>query len=104
MEKEAGIGCFFNSYEFMIFFPVVVSIYFIIPKRVKYLWLLVVSYYFYMSWNPKYAILIALSTVITYMSGILLGKCRDTETIKRKKLIVAGSVLSNLVILIFLNI
>ena len=48
----------FNSYDFMFFFPIVVLIYFIIPKRFRYIWILMTSYYFYMSWNPKYEILI----------------------------------------------
>lgn len=30
----------FNSINFMIFFPIVVLIYFIIPDKVKYIWLL----------------------------------------------------------------
>ncbi len=62
----------FNSYDFMFFFPIVVLIYFIIPKRFRYIWILMTSYYFYMSWNPKYAILIAISTIVTYFSGIFL--------------------------------
>jgi D-alanyl-lipoteichoic acid acyltransferase DltB (MBOAT superfamily) len=48
----------FNSVDFMLFFPVVIGIYFIIPKRLRVFWLLVASYYFYMSWNVKYVVLI----------------------------------------------
>ena len=62
----------FNSIHFLIFFPVVLAVYFIIPKKLRYLWLLVTSYYFYMSWNAKYAVLIAFSTVVTYLTGILI--------------------------------
>ncbi len=50
----------FNSIDFLIFFPVVVLFYFALPKRVRWIWLLGASYYFYMSWNPRYAVLIAL--------------------------------------------
>ncbi|MFI3213837.1 MAG: hypothetical protein R3Y24_10880 [Eubacteriales bacterium] len=64
----------FNSFDFMCFFPIVVLVYFIVPKKIRYIWLLVASYYFYMSWNPKYAFLIAFSTVITYVGGILLSQ------------------------------
>lgn len=63
----------FNSFSYLIFFPVVVVLYFAIPHRVRYIWLLAASYYFYMSWNPKYALLMALSTLITYLSGLLIG-------------------------------
>ena len=86
----------FNSIDFMIFFPVVTGIFLIIPKKLRCVWLLVASYYFYMSWNPKYAILIAISTVITFMSGLLIEKVNAKH---KKKLVVAASVISNLAIL-----
>lgn len=62
----------FNSIHFLVFFPIVLLVYFIIPKKIRYLWLLVASYYFYMSWNPAYAILIAFSTVVTYLCSIII--------------------------------
>ena len=86
----------FNSFHFLIFFPIVTLIYFFIPYRVRWIWLLITSYYFYMCWNPKYAILIATSTLITYLSGILISKSKD-----KKKLWVALSFISNLGILFF---
>lgn len=97
----------FNSVEFLIFFPIVVLVYFVIPQRVKYIWLLISSYYFYMSWNPKYAVLIALSTVLTWISGIMIDAV-DRRYRKRKrkcnlyrKWCVAGCVILNLGILGF---
>ena len=33
----------FNSYGFLVFFPIVVVIYFLLPKRISYLWLLAAS-------------------------------------------------------------
>ena len=66
----------FNSLSFFIFFPIVVLVYFLIPKKVRYIWLLAASYYFYMCWNPVYALLIASSTLITWISGLLIGRVR----------------------------
>lgn len=63
----------FNSLQFLIFFPIVVGIYFLIPVKVRYIWLLVASYYFYMGWNAKYALLLLFSTVVTYISGLALA-------------------------------
>ena len=96
----------FNSIEFLIFFPLVVLVYYMIPKRIKHLWLLVASYYFYMSWNAKYALLILTSTFITYISGLLIDKTRTASwSTDRKnmfsKLIVFASLTSNLGILFF---
>lgn len=64
----------FNSIDFLIFFPIVLIIYFILPSKVRYLWLLVTSYYFYMCWNPVYIVLIVTSTVLTYLCALLLEK------------------------------
>ena len=88
----------FNSLEFLIFFPLVVAIYFIIPKKARYIWLLIASYYFYMSWNATYALLIGISTLITWLSGILLGRFEEKW---KRQLTVAISFVSNLGILVF---
>ncbi|WP_205164585.1 MULTISPECIES: MBOAT family O-acyltransferase [Arenibacter] len=52
-----------------------------------------------MSWNPKYALLILTSTVITYVSGILIEKA-NKDGFGNKKIYVAISFISNLAILI----
>ena len=93
----------FNSVDFMVFFPVVLIIYFLIPKKGRTIWLLFASYFFYMSWNPKYAILIAGSTLITYICGILLEKCSTNGAEKAKLnkiIIVAICLVVNLLILV----
>ncbi|MCM1233679.1 MAG: MBOAT family protein [Ruminococcus flavefaciens] len=63
----------FNSTEFLIFFPVVVLIYFVIPLKIRNFWLLIASYFFYMCWNARYIVLILASTIITYITGIILN-------------------------------
>lgn len=92
----------FNSIDFLVFFPLVVLVYFVIPRKARYLWLLVASYYFYMCWNPQYALLMATSTVITYASGYLIDRINHSGSTKKekyRKLCVAGSLISNLSIL-----
>ena len=96
----------FNSIDFIIFLPIVVLGYYILPKKLKNLWLLVASYYFYMCWNALYAVLIISSTIITYVSGIGIEKIKQTnmsDAKKRsaKKVVVALSLLINLGILFF---
>lgn len=97
----------FNSYDFLIFFPIVVFAYFLIPQRFRYIWLLIASYYFYMGWNAKYALLLLTSTTITYISGLLMDVVekrmqeKPLQMITWKKVIVAGSFASNLSILFF---
>lgn len=88
----------FNSAQFLLFFPLVTLVYFVLPHRVRYVWLLVSSYYFYMCWNPAYALLMGLSTLITYASGLLITAAR---TKRAKQAWVAASFGSNLAILFF---
>ena len=93
----------FNSVQFLVFLPIVALLYYLMPRKARSVWLLVVSYYFYMCWNPKYVVLIAISTVVTYLSGI------GIETMQKKhpdkdiyaKGVVAASFAVNLGILIF---
>lgn len=92
----------FNSLHFLLFFPITVLLYWVVPKKARYIWLLIASYYFYMSWNAKYAILIALSTVITYGSGCILEYLTEKNSkVFFKKLTVAASFTVNLAILLF---
>lgn len=92
----------FNSIDFLIFFPVVCVAFFVIPQKLKNLFLLVASYYFYMCWNPKYALLMLVSTLITWLSGILISKARKQQgTFMSVKAVVALSFVSNLAILFF---
>lgn len=82
-----------------VFFPVVVLVYFIIPKKLKTLWLLAASYYFYMCWNVKHLLLIACCTVVSWISGLLLGRCKRAG--RRAKWIAAGSIFFQLGVLVF---
>ncbi len=95
----------FISYGFLLFFPVVVLLYFVLPKKIRWIWLLVSSYFFYMCWNAKYALLLLASTFITWVSGLLISKAdanSDENKAKRlKKWAVAGSFVLNLGILFF---
>ncbi len=95
----------FNSLEFLVFFPIVCLVYFLMPKKIRWVWLLVASYYFYMCWNAKYALLMFLSTFITWGSGLFITKFNGVSDEKRKKrlknLTVAVSFVSNLAILFF---
>ena len=95
----------FNSLEFMIFFPIVCLGYYVIPHKARYLFLLACSYFFYMCWNPGYALLLLTATAVTYGCGLLLGAAESVSDEKkkriRKKLVLALTFLINLGILFF---
>ena len=56
----------FNSLAFAIFLPIVFFLYWALPSKYRSFFLLIVSYYFYMSWNVKYVVLILFTTVLSY--------------------------------------
>ena len=92
----------FNSLSFLIFFPIAILVYYAWPKRVRYIWLLACSYYFYMSWNPEYALLILASTVITYVGSLVIGsESVSNKSDKKRKAVLIAVLLSNLFILGF---
>ena len=89
----------FNSLNYLVFFPIVLLLYFVLPKKVRYLWLLAASYYFYACWNAKYALLLLFSTGVTYASGLLIASARKRGQKTKMKLWVAWSFVINLAIL-----
>ena len=64
----------FNSFEFLIFYPAVLLIHFLLPHRYRWISLLIASYYFYISWNPRLVFLILFTTAVSYFSSILIEK------------------------------
>ena len=66
----------FNSLQFAIFFPVVFALYWSLPEKFRVYIILVSSYYFYMSWNAKYVVLILFTTIVSYFAAIMLEKFR----------------------------
>ena len=78
----------FNSFAFAVFLPIVFILYWLLPHKVRWILMLVASYYFYMSWNAKYVFLILFTTIISYVAAILLEK---TERIRSKKWILFGT-------------
>ncbi len=85
----------FNSFEFLIFFPAVLLVYLFLPAKIRYLWLLVSSYYFYMYWNPIYAFIITAAILWTYLCGRLI------EGAKRKKGLLTLSLVINIGMLVY---
>ena len=88
----AALKMLFNSIHFLLFFPIVACLYLVLPKKANYVWLLLASYYFYMSWNPKYVVLILFTTVVTYVTGLLIGSGKTSGN--RRLWMIVGLVLN----------
>lgn len=88
----------FTSFNFLIFFPVVVLLYNIIPGKWRLWFLLAASYFFYMNLQPVYVLLLAAVTVCTYFTARGIGR---TDSEKSKKRIMTGGIILVLLPLLF---
>ncbi len=67
----------FNSLHFLIFLPVVLLVYWLLPHKVRWAWLLLASYYFYMSWNAVLVFLIFGTTAVSYGAALVLERTQN---------------------------
>ena len=59
----------FNSIEFWGFFAIVFASAFLVPRKTRWLVLLLASYFFYGYWKREYLLLLALPTLVSYFSA-----------------------------------
>lgn len=92
----------FSSITFLYaFLPVVLLLYFAVPRKFKNFILLLVSLVFYGWGEPKYIIVMVASILVGYVTGRLAGTFRKKERMGMAKLMVILSVVIDLGILIF---
>lgn len=88
----------FNSNAFYVFLPIVFTVYWLIPAKYRWGVLFISSYYFYMSWNVKYVILILTTTLVSFGTALLMER---TESKGKKKLCMVTALLISFGILFF---
>ncbi|MFH1999067.1 MAG: MBOAT family O-acyltransferase [Planctomycetota bacterium] len=89
----------FSSFRFLVFFPIVLLFYYSNRNlRYRQYVLLLASYVFYASWDPRFLSLILFSTIIDYVVGIRLSSARS---LSRRKGWLAASIITNLGLLGF---
>ncbi len=69
----------FNSFTYLVFLPLVVALYWVVPVRLRTWLLLVASYLFYMNWIPVYGLLIVCLTLINYGLGLGIAKANKNR-------------------------
>ena len=87
----------FNTLPFMIFFPVVTLVYYLLPFKWRWCWLLAASCFFYMWFKPVYILILLTTIVIDYSAALMIERTREHPR-KRKGWLVA-SIVSTLVVL-----
>jgi alginate O-acetyltransferase complex protein AlgI len=85
----------FNSLQFLVFFGIVTTAYFLLAHRFRWVLLLVASCYFYMAFQPIYLGILGFTIVVDYYAGIYLERFQGHA----KKLFLAVSLLANVGVL-----
>ena len=84
----------FSSLLFLfIYLPVVLAIYYIIPRRRRNLWLFIANLVFYGWGEPVYILLMLFSICINYFSGILIDRWQSDRR-KAKRILVVDIVVN----------
>ena len=72
----------FTSLNFLIFFPFLIILYWIIPNKNRWILLLISSYFFYINLKPVFALLLAGVTLSTYFFTSLINQ-NDSDSRKK---------------------
>src|SRR6185369_8239818 len=88
----------FNSLQFLVFFPVVTTLYFLLPHRFRWALLLAASCLFYMAFIPAYILILAVTIAIDYAAGIYIER---SEGPARRAWLIASIVSTCAVLLVF---
>lgn len=85
----------FNSLKFLIFFPIVVIAYYLMPHRFRWAWLLGASSVFYMAFVPVYVLILYFTILVDYFIGIEIEKAQG----KKREYMLYVSVFANMGVL-----
>ena len=85
----------FNSFNFLTFFVLVTTAYFLLPHRWRWVLLLAASCYFYMAFVPLFILILFLTITIDYIAGIAIEESEG----RRKKSFLILSILANIGVL-----
>ena len=85
----------FNSLPFLVFFPVVTILYFLLPYKRRVLMLLAASCFFYMFFKPVYILILFFTIIIDYYAGILI----ENASGPKRKFYLSWSLVANVAVL-----
>lgn len=69
----------FNSFEFLLFFPIVTILYFLLPHKLRWFHLLAASCIFYMYFVPVYILILFFTIIIDYIAGIVIENAQGAK-------------------------
>ena len=69
----------FNSWDFMLFLPMILGIYYLLNHKCQNAFLLAASYFFYGSWDWRFLSLLFVSTVVDYTAGLNIHRSSNPK-------------------------
>src|ERR1019366_5708975 len=87
----------FNSIKFLVFYPVVTLLYYILPQRLRWAVLLAASASFYMAFVPAYILILFFTILIDYNAGLLI----EGSVGRRRRFYLLLSLIANIGVLAF---
>ena len=64
----------FNSGAFLLYLPVTFAVYWLLPHRFRWMWLLAASWFFYMYFSPILIVLLLATTLVSYGAAVLITR------------------------------
>ena len=75
----------FTTLKFLVFFCLVFGVYYIVPKKLQWLVLLVASVYFYLCASVKYVIFVLMASLITYIGTLIIDNLTTKQDVYLKE-------------------
>lgn len=88
----------FNSISFIVFFTVVLTLYYFLPKRYTWIMLLIASLFFYMCWRWQYIFLLFFPATIDFF---VARRLEDVFIERKRKMLLLLSIVTNLGLLFY---
>ena len=89
----------FISFAFLGFLLAALLVYYLLPGKARWIWLLAVSLFFYLCFDARYMIFLAFSILTSYGAARLM----KPDQKKQKRLVLLAAVLLNVGLLVFLK-
>jgi D-alanyl-lipoteichoic acid acyltransferase DltB (MBOAT superfamily) len=93
----------FNSPQFALFFALSAILFFAVPQRLRWIFLLAASYYFYMSWKIQFGAILLGCTLVTYLAALRMSRLAEPSAKKKYVWVCVAATVGTLFLLKYYN-
>ena len=87
----------FNSLHFLLFLPIVITLYYLLSFKYRWILIFVASCYFYMALIPAYILILFFIICVDYLSALVIERLHG----RLRKVVLAVSIIANISLLAF---